>query len=151
MSLQLKPGAKPAFCKPRRIPFTVKHAVKDELERLVEKDVLERINYSECAAPIVAVSKPNGAVRICGDFKALNLQLEVDQHPLATLDCIMERLQGGQYFSKIDLADAYLQLELEDDTKKLCAINTPFGLFQLKVGVLVWHQALHSFNVVWTQ
>ena len=76
----------------------------------------------------MAVSKPNGAVRICGDSKALNRQLEVDQDPLPTLDCIMERLQGGQYFSKIDLADAYLQLELEDDTKKLCVINTLFGL-----------------------
>jgi len=44
----------------------------------------------------------------------------------------MERLQGSQYFSKKVLADAYLQLELEDDTKKLCVINTPFGFFQFK-------------------
>ena len=63
--------------------------------------MLENINYSEWAAPVVAVSKPNGAVRICGDFKALNRQLQVDQHPLPTLDCIMEHLQGGQYFSKM--------------------------------------------------
>jgi len=41
-------------------------------------------------------------------FKALNRQLQADQHPLSTLDCIMERLQSGQYFSKIDFTDVYL-------------------------------------------
>jgi len=75
VSPQLKPGAIPAFCNPRRIPFAVKHAVEEELERLVEKHVLEHINYSELAAPIVAVCKPNGTVRICGDFKAEFLNL----------------------------------------------------------------------------
>jgi len=55
VSLQLKAGAKLAFCKLRRIPFAVENAVKDELERLVEKDMLEHINYSEWGAPIVAV------------------------------------------------------------------------------------------------
>jgi len=37
----------------------------------VERDVLERINWSEWAAPIVAASKSNGAVRICGDFEVI--------------------------------------------------------------------------------
>ncbi|KAF6033658.1 hypothetical protein EB796_008032 [Bugula neritina] len=42
----------------------------------------------------------------------------------------MNRLRGGRFFTKLDLADAYLQLELEDDAKQLCVINTPFGLYQ---------------------
>ena len=35
-----------------------------------------------------------------------------------------------QFYLKIDLAEAYLQLELDEDVKKLCVINTPFGLYQ---------------------
>ena len=42
----------------------------------------------------------------------------------------MEKLRGGVYFSKLDLADAYLQLELDDASKNLCVINTPFGLYR---------------------
>ena len=129
VQVHLKPGAKPVFFKHRDIPFSRRQAVKDELDRLVREGVLERLNYSDYAAPIVVVSKPNGKVRICGDFKALNQQISVDQHPLPKLDELMEKLQGGQYFSKVDLADAYLQLELDAEAKKLCVINTPFGLF----------------------
>ena len=62
-------------------------------------------------------------MRICGDFKALNCRISVDHQ-------LLKKLQGGQFYSKIDLADAYLQLELDDDAKKLCVINTPFGLYQ---------------------
>ena len=76
------------------------------------------------------VDKPNGKVRLSGDFKALNRRINVDQHPIPTFDALLEKLQGGQFYSKIDLADAYLQLELDEDAKKLCVINTPFRLYQ---------------------
>ena len=62
--------------------------------------------------------------------KALNRHIQIDQHPIPTLDILIDKLQGGQFYSKIDLADAYLQIELDDEAKKLCVINTPFGLFQ---------------------
>ena len=76
--LHLKPNAKIVFHKPRPIPFARREAVKLEIDRLVERGVLEQINYSDWAAPIVAVSKPDGRVRICGDFKGLNQQLQID-------------------------------------------------------------------------
>jgi transposase InsO family protein len=128
--IHLKPHAKPVFFKPRDVPFSRRQAVKEELERLVQEGVLEHLDYSDYAAPIVAVSKPNGKVRICGDFKMLNQQISVDQHPLPKLDELLDKLRGGVVYSKVDLADAYLQLELQDDAKKLCVINTPFGLYR---------------------
>ena len=38
-------------------------------------------------------------------------------------------MSGGQKFSKIDLAQAYLQMEVDDDSKKYLTINTTKGLF----------------------
>ena len=130
MSIKLRENATPVLYNARPIPFAIRKKVKDELDRLVKMDVLCKIPYSDWAAPIVVVNKPNGKVRICGDFKALNRCIQVDQHPIPTLDILMEKLQGGQFFSKIDLADAYLQIELDSNAKKLCVIHTPFGLFQ---------------------
>ena len=130
VSIHLRDEVSPVFSNARPVPFAIKQKVQDELKRLVDMGVLQKIDYSDWAAPIVVVNKPNGKVRICGDFKALNRRISVDQHPIPTLDQLLEKLQGGQFYSKIDLADAYLQLELDDDAKKLCVINTPFGLYQ---------------------
>ena len=132
VSIHVKPDAQPSFFKPRTIPYSFREATKIELQRLESEDVLERIDFSDWAAPIVVVSKPSGKVRVCGDFKQLNQCISVDQHPLPKLDDLMEKLRGGVFFSKLDLADAYLQLELDDDAKKLCVINTPFGLYRYK-------------------
>ena len=132
VTIHLKPNAKPVFNKPRPLPFARQIAVQTELDRLVNQGILEPINYSDWAAPIVAVTKSNGSVRICGDFKALNQQIQIDQHPLPSLDEILHKLQGGCIFTKIDLADAYFQLELDDDAKNLCVINTQFGLFRYR-------------------
>lgn len=38
-------------------------------------------------------------------------------------------MEGGQSFSKLDLAHAYQQIQLEEETKKLLTINTHKGLY----------------------
>ncbi|CAH8596854.1 unnamed protein product [Schistosoma turkestanicum] len=39
-------------------------------------------------------------------------------------------LNGGKFFAKLDLADAYLQVEVDEASKELLTINTHRGLFQ---------------------
>ena len=129
-NVHLKPEAKPVFHKPRPLPFAIRQKVKNELDSLETRGVLKRVNFSPWAAPIVVVNKSNGSIRICGDFKGLNRNIDVDQHPIPTLDSLLEKHQGGKFYSKIDLADAYLQIELDDESKKFCVVNTPFGLYQ---------------------
>ena len=127
--IHLKQQAQPSS-KPHDIPYSSQEATKCELDRLVAEGVLERIDFSDWAAPIVVVSKPSGKIRICGDYKQLNQRIMVDKHPLPKLDDLMRKLRGGTFFSKLDLADAYLQLELDDNAKQVCVINTPFGLYR---------------------
>uniref|UniRef100_A0A7I5EEE1 Reverse transcriptase domain-containing protein n=1 Tax=Haemonchus contortus TaxID=6289 RepID=A0A7I5EEE1_HAECO len=43
---------------------------------------------------------------------------------------IFATLTGGQYFSHIDFADAYLQIEMNQQSKQLLTINTHRGLYQ---------------------
>ena len=74
--------------------------------------------------------KRTGAVRICGDFEVTaNPVLHADQYPLPRIDEIFASLVGGECFSKIDLAQAYLQMEMEESLKYL-TINTTKGLYQ---------------------
>ena len=113
------------------MPYALKPKIDKELDHLVERGILEKVSYSDWATPIVPVPKPNGNVRICGDFKVtLNPVLEVDKYPLPRTDDIFASLSQGQMFSKIDLKDAYLQMEVDDSTKELLTINTHKGLFR---------------------
>ena len=94
--------------------------------------ILTKVNWSEWATPVVPVVKPNGQVRLCGDFKVtVNPQLHVDQHPLPLIDEIFASLSGGKQFSKLDLKAAYTQMCMDEDSKPLLTLNTHLGLYRL--------------------
>ncbi len=61
--------------------------------------VLERVDHSDCAAQTITVPKPDGQVRICGDYKVTtNPVLDVDQYPLPRPEDLLATLAGGRYF-----------------------------------------------------
>nr|AAW24986.1 SJCHGC07799 protein [Schistosoma japonicum] len=89
------------------------------------------ISFSASAAPIVIVKKPNGTLRICADFSTgLNDALEPHHYPLPAPDVLLTILDGSSCFSKLDMADAYLQIEVEQACSELLTSNTNRGLFQ---------------------
>ena len=53
-------------------------------------------------------------------------------NPLPLPQELFHKLNGGVHFSKLDLADAYLQIELDNASKQLVVINTHQGLYRYK-------------------
>ena len=129
--LYLKSESRPKFFQPRSIPYAIKPAVDQELDRLESSGVIRPVPTSEWAAPIVPVPKKDGKIRICGDFKVtINPVLDVEQYPLPKPQDLFATLAGGEKFTKLDLQSAYLQLELEEESRKFVTINTHRGLFE---------------------
>ena len=121
----LKANSQPRNMKHRNVPYSLREKVDKELERLQKDDILEPVKSSEWASPIVPVVKKNGSVRICGDFKTtLNPALKDEQYPLPKIADIFATLAKGQKFSKIDLTQVYLQMEVHPDHRKYLTINT---------------------------
>lgn len=132
VSLQLKPGVKPVFRNARPVPEAARTDISIELERLQHLGIISPVKYSPWAAPIVAVKKKNGQLRICADYSTgLNDALESNKYPLPTPDQIFAKFAGKKFFSTIDLSDAFFQVEVDDASKKLMTINTHIGLFQV--------------------
>lgn len=52
----IDPNATPKYCKARTVPYAYREKVEKELDRLVEEGMLEPVEYSEWAAPMVAAS-----------------------------------------------------------------------------------------------
>ena len=96
-----------------------------------QEGILEPVERSEWATPLVIVPKSNGKLRVCGDFKVtINQCVETKTYPLPTTDDIFACLAEGHIFTKLDLSKGYLQLPVDDDSKDLLVINTPKGLFR---------------------
>lgn len=86
VTLQLKPDAKPVFRPKRPVAYDATPLVEAELDRLLELGV-SPVSYSDWAAPIVTIKKPNGSIRMCADFATgLNDALETYHYPLPTPD-----------------------------------------------------------------
>ena len=62
--LVVKLGARPRFHRPHSVPYAMKGAIERELVHLEQREVVEKVAHSEWAAPIVAVPKRDGTLRL---------------------------------------------------------------------------------------
>ena len=102
-----------------------------ELDRLERQGIIQKVDSSDWAAPILAVPKKDGRFRLCGDYKVtVNQARTMDQYPLPKPEDLFATLSNGKEFSKLDLSQAYLQLELDESSRPYTTINTHQGLYQ---------------------
>ena len=66
--LHVDPSIPPRFCPARSVPYALRDKVSQELDRLEQLGIIEPVQFSDWAAPIVPVVKQDGTVRICGDY-----------------------------------------------------------------------------------
>ena len=119
----------------RRIPFHIRADVQHALEELQQQDIIERVPEDQptpWVSPIVAVPKKNGGVRICVDMRLANEVIKRVRHPIPTVEDISFELNGAKYFSKLDLSQAYHQLELDAPSRYITTFSTHIGLFRYK-------------------
>lgn len=83
------------------------------------------VAHSRYASPIVTIVKTNGTIRICGDYKlTVNPSIDTEQYPIPRVEEIFSNLADGKLFSRLDMRDAYNQLELDEESRQLVTINT---------------------------
>ncbi|MCP4475314.1 MAG: hypothetical protein GY821_12280, partial [Gammaproteobacteria bacterium] len=75
----------------RRTPITIRDKIDEEIEAMMAMGII-RESWSDWASPIVAVSKPDGSVRICVDFRKVNEVTKSLQYPLPRQDDVLEKI-----------------------------------------------------------
>ena len=78
----------------RRQPLTKRNAEREEVQKMVEKEVTEP-STSAWASYLVLVIKPNGATRVCVDYRTLNAKTTRNAYPLPRFDECLETLSGA--------------------------------------------------------
>lgn len=72
----------------------------------------------------------------------------VDDHPLPAINELVANMSGGQKFSKIDVQQTYLHLEIHPDDREYLTLNTPVGLLQptrLMYGRKLWNRCCREW------
>ena len=96
---------RPRFYKPYQISFALRQKAEEELECLQSLDMIQPVQFSDWATPIVPVMKYDGRVRICGDYKVtVNLAAKLEKYPLPRIEELFASLAGGKLFTKLDLS-----------------------------------------------
>ncbi|XP_062542448.1 uncharacterized protein K02A2.6-like [Armigeres subalbatus] len=118
----------------RRLPIPLQQTVEEELKKLLDQDIIEPAsNKITWASPLVVTPKDGGRrVRLCVDMRKANSAIIPQRHPLPTFDEIMPHLDGCKVFSKVDLNQAFHQLELHPDSRDITTFVTPKAYYRFK-------------------
>ncbi|XP_037831365.1 uncharacterized protein LOC119616983 isoform X4 [Kryptolebias marmoratus] len=104
-------------------------AVREHLKDLLEAGII-RESKSPFSSPIVVVRKRNGSVRLCIDYRKLNLQTIKDAYALPNLEESFCALTGSKWFTVLDLKSGYYQIEMAEEDKAKTAFVTPLGFWE---------------------
>ena len=114
---------------PYRTPFTQRAKISQMIDDM-EKQGVVKPSSSPWASPIILVPKKDGTSRFCIDYRRLNAVTTKDVYPLPRIDDILDTLGKAKYFSSLDLASGYWQVELSPGARQKSAFTTHRGLFE---------------------
>ncbi|XP_062711042.1 uncharacterized protein K02A2.6-like [Aedes albopictus] len=127
------PEVKPVFQPVRRIPIPLEAAVDKKLNQLLATDIIEvKHGPATWVSPLVVVGKSNGEPRICLDLRRVNKAVLRERHPMPVVDEYLAHLGKGRIWSKLDIKDAFLQVELAPESRDVTTFITNKGLFRFK-------------------
>ena len=131
--VHLKEGAIPTIDPVRRVAVAIRSDLRKELEKMEKLDVIKKIGEpTEWVSSSVVVRKKSGALRVCLDPRNLNENIMREHHPIPIKAELTSEMANAKYFSKLDAKMAFWQIELDDESQKLCTFNTPFGRYCYK-------------------
>jgi hypothetical protein len=79
------------------------------------------------------VKKKDNSLRLCVDYRPLNVVTIKNKYPLPRIDILFDQLAGVKVFSKIDLLSGYHQIKIKPSDVPKIAFSTRYGLYEYLV------------------
>ncbi|UYV61477.1 hypothetical protein LAZ67_1004996, partial [Cordylochernes scorpioides] len=122
----------PISLRPYRRPLKEYEEIAEQVKELLEHKLI-RISDSPWAFPVVMVPKKDGNKRMCIDYRRLNEITLDDRQPLPHIQDIFDRLHGSRFFSTLDVAWGYWQIEMDPQSIQKTAFVTNDGHYEFLV------------------
>ncbi|UYV78473.1 hypothetical protein LAZ67_16001616 [Cordylochernes scorpioides] len=136
--------------RPYRVPLHDQQEIQTQIEQMLQYGIIAP-SVSPYASPITLVTKRDQTKRFCIDYRKLNEIIAPDVHPLPLIETILDKLSKAKYYSSVDIASAYWQVEIEPNSRNLLAFVTldsqyefcrlPYGF---KNSPQIYHRAINQ-------
>jgi hypothetical protein len=131
-SITLTEDARPTWRHPYRLSPLERAEAEKQIRELLAKGWIQP-STSPFGAPILFVTKKDGSLRMCVDYRSLNKVTVRNRFPLPRIDDLLDMLHGSTVFTSLDLASAYHQIRISPSDVPKTAFTTPFGHFEYNV------------------
>ncbi|UYV67738.1 K02A2.6-like [Cordylochernes scorpioides] len=122
----------PISLRPYRRPLKEYEEIAEQVKELLEHKLI-RTSDSPWAFPVVMVPKKDGNKRMCIDYRRLNEITLDDRQPLPHIQDMFDRLHGSRFFSTLDVAWGYWQIEMDPQSIQKTAFVTNDGHYEFLV------------------
>ncbi len=130
--IELKDGVNPYTRPLRRMSTQELDELKKQLQEYIDSGRLQA-SESPWGTNVIFAKKKDGSLRFCVDYRGLNDLTVRNSYPLPHMEDLFDRLQGAQYFSKIDLRTGFFQIPLAEEDRAKTAFRTRYGHYEWTV------------------
>lgn len=124
----------PVYTKSYRYPFIHRQEVRDQIGKMLDQGII-RPSDSAWSSPIWIVPKKIDASgkqkwRLVVDFRKINDKTIDDKYPIPNITDVLDKLGKCQYFTTLDLASGFYQVEMDPQDISKTAFNVEHGHFK---------------------
>jgi hypothetical protein len=127
--IKIKEGFKPKSFKNYNLTPAEQIKLDKFLKENLEKGYIWP-SQSPMASSFFFVSKKDGKLWPCQDYRYLNNWMVKNSYPLPLISEIMDKLKGAKYFTKLDVCWGYNNVRIRKEDEWKAAVKTNKGLFK---------------------
>ena len=131
-AIDITEGKQPPFGPIYSLSQKELEVLREYLDRMIAQGKIQP-SKSPAGAPILFVPKPNGKLRLCMDYRALNDVTIKNRCPLPLMNELRDRVAGAKIFTKLDLRDGYYLIRIMEGDEWKTAFRTRYGHFEYTV------------------
>ena len=136
VSLIIDDNVTPVVQKPRRIPFNLLDRAENKIHDLLDQDIIERVPDNQprswVSPPMIALKPDSNDIRFCIDMRMANEAIQRPYTQIPKMADIVNKFQGAERFTKLDLKEAYHQFVLDEPSRNITTFYGPDGLYRYK-------------------
>ena len=152
--ITMRQNASPVQKPPRRVPIAMKDKFEQELDAMEAQGIISKYDgcdfNPEWLNSFVIVKKLNGSLRICLNLMDLNKDIIRPVCNSQTMEDVVHKLKGAKFFALLNTSKGFFHVPLDQESKLLTAMLTPFGIYVYNVLAMGLSNATDLFETcIW--